>query len=367
VRRVVRAAFVTLALTLAGAARVDAQARVLLQGIADGEFWSTDTMSTFLRRNDGSPGVMGRLQLWGAVEPARGFVVYADALGEQGAACPTPEVELEQAGVRYTVSRKLVIDVGKITSLVGEFTSRRFSNRNPLIGAPDAYPVQYPIGVQVAGVARRVDYAVAVVDLPFYHEGYTPKPTRAWRPTARLGVTPVIGVRLAGSYSQGPYLNDSYSSTQLAGKSWRSYQQKIAAMDLAASVGFFELNGEIGWSRYQVPTHDEDVKGLAYYVEGKYTFTPRFFVASRLERNDYPFIDAFGAFWVGNKTDFHNEEYGIGYRLTATTLMKASYRRDLWHITGSNAAFVRPGGDALAFQLSQAFDVMDWLDRARLR
>jgi hypothetical protein len=360
------AAVAALAATTFGASPAHAQTNVLLQGIADGEFWSTDTMSTFLRRNDGNPGVMGRLQLWGALEPTRGLVFYAYAFGEQGAACATPETELEQAGVRYTASRRLVVDAGKITSLVGEFASRRFSTRNPLIGEPDAYPVQYPTGVQVSGVAKIVDYAVAMVDLPFYHAGYTPAPTRAWRPSARLGITPFIGVRLGAAFTQGPYLNDRFSAADLAQKDWDSYQQRITALDLKLSAGFFELYSEAGWSRYDVPQRGT-VDGMAYYVEGKYTFTPRLFVATRLERNDYPFINNFGGFWVANRTDFHNEEYGVGYRVSASTLLKASYRRDTWQVNPSNASFVRPGGKALAVQLSQSFDVMDWVDRARLR
>ena len=357
---------VLVALVVLGAERGEAQASVLLQGIADGEFWSTDTMSTFLRRNSGNPGVMGRLQLWGAVEPARGLVFYANGIAERGPACPSPEVELEQGGARYTVSRQLVVDAGKITSLVGEFANRRFSTRNPLIGEPDAYPVQYPTGVQVSGAAKVFDYALAAVDLPVWHEGYTPHPTRAWRPVARAGVTPFIGVRLGASYTEGPYLNDGFSATVLAQKSWKDYAQRVAAVDFALSAGFFELNSEVGWSTFEVPQRD-DVEGLAYYVEGKYTFTPRLFAATRLERNDYPFIDNFGGFWVARKTDFHNEEYGIGYRLSASTLVKASYRRDTWQVTASNDPFVNPGGRAFAFQLSQAFDVMDWVDRARLR
>jgi len=365
-RKALSRALAVLVATSIVAPRVHAQANVMLQGIADGEFWSTDTMSTFLRRNGGNPGVMGRLQLWGAVEPTRGLVLYAYALGERGAACPTPEAEIEQAGLRYTASRRLVVDAGKITSLIGEFASRRFSTRNPLIGEPDAYPVQYPSGVQVSGVAKIVDYALAAVDLPFYHDGYTPEPTRAWRPSARVGITPFIGVRLGVAYTQGPYLNDEFSAAALAQKDWKSYQQRVSAVDFKLSAGFFELNSEAGWSRYEVPQRGK-VDGMAYYVEGKYTFTPRLFVATRLERNDYPFIANFGAFWVANKTDFHNEEYGVGYRLSPSTLFKASYRRDTWQVNPSNASFVRPGGKALGVQLSQSFDVMDWVDRARLR
>jgi len=146
----------------------------------------------------------------------------------------------------------------------------------------------------------------------------------------------------------------------------RGHQQRVGAVDFKLSAGFFELISEAGWSRYDVPQRGT-VDGMAYYAEGKYTFTPRLFVATRLERNDYPFIALFGPNWVANKTDFHNEEYGVGYRLSTTTLLKASWRRDTWQVTPSNASFVRPGGKALAVQLSQSFDVTDWIDRARLR
>ena len=100
----------------------------------------------------------------------------------------------------------------------------------------------------------------------------------------------------------------------------------------------------------------------------KYTLTPRLYLAARLERNDYPFIRPVGASaWTARKTDFKNQEVAVGFRFTATTLLKASYRWDKWHVTPSNRAFVRPGGNAFAVQLSQRFDVVNWLERARVR
>src|SRR4051812_20193629 len=88
-------------------ARADAQqygaGTVLLQGVADGEFWSTNATSNLLTRNGGRPTGLARLQVWGAYQPFGGLVAYAQsdfeagpARGESGS-----ELYLDQVGVRY--------------------------------------------------------------------------------------------------------------------------------------------------------------------------------------------------------------------------------------------------------------------------
>jgi hypothetical protein len=348
---------------LFGATEGAAQSPILLQGIVDAEVWATDTNSNLLSRNGGRTAVLGRAMLWSAIEPRRGFVLYALAEAEQSSGVDA-EIEVEQLAVRTTLSRKFVIDAGKITGMIGTFAARRFSDRNPLIMAPDGYPVHYPLGAQVSGVLRMFDYRAGVVSLPEYHEGYTPEPSPAFRPAIGVGITPYFGVRLGASYTEGPYLRDDMSSTQLANSHWRSYKQRVTAADLAASIGYFELRAEAGIASYDVPNRAEPIEGLQYYVEGKYTLSPRVFIATRFQRNDYPFIGWVETgpgtgFWVARKTDFHDEEFGIGYRLTKTTLIKASYHQDLWHVNASNQQFVRPGGKAFAAQLSQSFDLLN--------
>src|SRR4051812_2611779 len=54
-----------------------AQGGVLLQGVVDGEAWSTSKTSNLLTRNNGHAAALGRIQLWGAYEPFRGLVLYA--------------------------------------------------------------------------------------------------------------------------------------------------------------------------------------------------------------------------------------------------------------------------------------------------
>jgi hypothetical protein len=353
----VRSVAIIAALAIAGV--TEAQTPVMLLGTVDAELWDTDTSSNLLSRNGGRASALGRLTLWGAVEPHARLVLYGLVESELGSALDSARHQLEQAAIRYTPSPRAVVDAGKITMPLGGFAARRFSWRNPLVGQPDAYPVLYPYGVSVSGAVSIFDYRAAIVSLPTVHEDYSPEPTHAARPVVGLGITPVIGVRLGAGFTWGPYLNDTLTSSQLDGRKWTSYRQRVWVADLAASHGYFELYAEAGVSEYDVPRTAEPVQGFAYFVEGKYTFTPRFFAAVRLERNDYPFIRPVSpTFWVARKTDFHNEELGAGYRFGAGTVMKISYRQDLWHVDAGNAPFVRPGGRAFAMQLSQRFDLL---------
>lgn len=345
-----------------------AQGGVLVQGIADAEFWSTDSNSNLLTRNHGRAGTLGRLLLWGAAEPWRGFVIYAEGEGVGGSAennLGHVDGSLDEAGVRFTRSPAFVVDVGKIPSPVGTFAARRFSTRNPLIGEPDGYPIEYPVGAQLSGASQHFDYRVAAVSLPVSHPGYVPNPDAALRPALGAGFTPFAGLRIGGSATWGPYLNASLTSSQLAGQSWRHFQQRLFALDLAYSRDYLEVHAEWARGGYDVPGLTDAVTGATWYAEAKYALGPRIFVAARYEDNNYPFIAPVGpTAWIAGLTDFHDSEFGAGYRLSASLLAKLSYRMDHWNITPAQRAFLGPGGHALAVQFSQSFDVLALLDRA---
>jgi hypothetical protein len=260
------------------------------------------------------------------------------------------------------------VDAGKMSQIVGEFAPRRFSDRNPLIGVPDAYPTQYPVGVKLSGATRFVDYRAGIVSIPVSHPVYVPNPDPAPRPALGLGVKPFMGFRVAASATWGPYLNKSFSTTQLDGQAWRSFHQRATAIDVSFSRGYLETYAELGLSSYDVPRHADPVKGMAYFIDAKYTVRPRLFFAGRFERNDYPFIAAFGpTTWAASTTAFNNGEVGVGFRVSSSTLVKTTYRADRWHVTPANQAFIRPGGRAFAVQVSQSYDVLDWVDRVRMR
>jgi hypothetical protein len=343
---------------------------VLIEGLADGEFWSTTGTSNLLTRNAGKPAGLARLQLWSAIEPVRRFVIYGQGTIETGAARTelldeSYRAKAEQFGIRFTASPAFVVDGGRLTSVVGTFAARRFSNRNPLIATPDGYVDNYPYGAMVSGVIKRFDYRAAMVSLPISHPNYVPAATPMLRPAGGLGYTPIVGLRIGGSFTVGPYLNDDLLATQLAGESWSHYKQRVVAADARFSRGYLETHFEAARGSYDVPGRPTPLFGYNYYGEAKYTFSPRFFVAGRAERNKYPFIRANPTSWVARLTDFVNGEAGVGYRFSASTLVKASVRGDRWWVAQNAAGFRGQGGAAVALQLSQSFDAMSWFARDR--
>lgn len=350
------------AMLIAAPAGAGAQG-ILVQGIADAEFWKTDSSSILLTRNSGKPGFLGRVHLWTAIGLGPHVVAYAAGTAEMGNARAESGTEwyTDLVGIRYTRSDALVIDAGKMAQPIGTFAARRYSSRNPLIGIPDGYPVQYPLAVQLSGMKHRVDYRAAVTSLPIQHTGYTPEPSAAPRPAIGAGLTPTTGIRIGASATWGPYLNRDLTPSQLGGRSWRSYDERIIAADAQVSRGYLELHGEIARSSYDVPDSTRGsivVRGLTYYGEAKYTVTPRFFAATRLERNDYPYIQPLSATaWIANPTNMYDGEIGVGFRLTSQTLLKASVRADRWDVPAEMRSILG-NGTAFGIQLSQSFDLI---------
>ena len=367
-RDALTAAGVALLLIAGGARGARAQGAMLLQGIADGEFWSTNNTSNLLARNAGRPAGLARLQLWGAFEPVPRVVFYAQGEAEAGSATGQSgsDVQTNQFGVRFVQSSAFTIDAGRITPIIGMFANRRFSTRNPLIGQPDGYATNYPVGVKLTGELPHFDYRIGMLSLPEAHVNYQPVPSPHPRPAFGFGVTPVVGLRIGGSYSRGSYLDENTPLDALNGRSWSSPEQRIIAADLEFSRGFLETHFEGARGTYDVPGRASAITGFTYYGEAKYTFTPRFYVATRLERNKYPFIRPpnSGTTWSSRLTDFVDGEAGAGYRVGPTTLLKMSWRADRWWVR-PGSGFRGTGGHALAFQLSQAFDVIGWYDQVR--
>jgi hypothetical protein len=357
-----------LLLLLAASAAAPVQAQqyqaggALLQGIVDGELWATNKASSLLTRNGGRPAGLLRTQLWGAYQPLGSLVFYAQGELEGGPARQETGTEAytDQLGARYIVSPAFAIDAGRFAPMIGTFASRHFSTRNPLIGEPDGYTTDYPTGVKVSGELHKFDYRAGMVSLPTTHALYEPEATPRLRPAVGAGYTPFVGFRIGGSFTHGPYLNRNIAATALNGRAWSDYMQTVAAGDAEFSRGYVDVHLEGARGTYEVPGIATRLVGWTYYGEVRYTLTPRWFVAARAERNDYPFIHAgSGAGWIAKLTDFVDGETGFGYRVTSSSILKATVRADRWW------GRAIPDGRAFAMQWSQAFDVLDWVDRAR--
>jgi hypothetical protein len=68
--------------------------------------------------------------------------------------------------------------------------------------------------------------------------------------------------------------------------------------------------------------------------------------------------------WIADKSDFTDAEVGTGFRLTPSTLLKLSVRADHW-VPNPNPYAPQSNGRAVAFQLSQTFDLIDMIARRR--
>jgi hypothetical protein len=328
------------------------QRGLALQAIADGELWATDSGSRLLTRNDGHPAALFRLQVLAGAQLSSHVQLFALTELETGPARAGEETEVtvDQLTLRYVASPAIVLEGGRLYHPVGAFAARRLSVSNPLIGLPDGYPVVYPWGAQVQGTLSRFDYRVALVTLPISHTGYLPHADARLRPAIGAGFSPVAGVHIGLSATAGTYLSRAVQDSLPPGAAWTDFRQRVLAFDARVSRGYFESHAELSLSGYDAPAHTASTNGLSYYVEGKYTWSPRLFTALRFEVNNYAFIrPSGGASWTARSVQMVNGEAGVGYRVSAALSLKASYRRDHWP---PDARAFLPNGYAAALQVS---------------
>lgn len=360
-----RVAALILVLLAGVASGARAQDWLVAQTIVDGEMWDTDSSSRMLSVNDGDPAPAGRAQLFLGAESGPVQLLFMGEVEHAAGATGDEEFEFsyDLLALRWVASPLAVIDVGKFATPIGAFANRRFSNINPLIGAPDMYSVSYPWGVALSGTTARFDYRAAIVTLPAVREGYSPEPSARPRPALGAGYTPIPEFRIGASATWGPYLSENIGASIPAGSDWWEYDQGVLAFDTRFSRGYFELRGELALSRYDVPTKAATSDGLAFYLEAKQTWTPRFFTAVRGERNDYPFIRPISATnWIARNTVLYDAEFGVGFRAMRQMLIKASYR-GVWYDVDPSLKATLPNGHAFAVQFSYEADIKRWFER----
>lgn len=347
--------------SLSQAPEARAEERVAIQGLADAEGWNTGSDPTYLTRNEGDSASVGRLRLWGYGDFTERFQGFALVAVEGGQATLEQETDfrVEQAYVRALLgeSRRTIVQAGKLILPYGNFSKRYLSTSNPLIGSPMNYVVSYPFGIQVNGSIGRFDYMAAVLDNPLWKQAYDSEPESNPRPALAAGITPIVGLRFGGYATRGAYLSHISQAWLFPGDHLKDYQERAYGLDVQYSVAHFELNGEMTQSSLEVP-YAGTARGRVYYVEPKYTISPRWYVAARYERGNHPdSVWIWTTDWETGRLRVHDVEAGIGFRIDPRFLVKASYRAILDSAPGA------PEGNALALQLSYTFDVNSWFRR----
>jgi len=316
---------------------------------------------------DAQLGTRGYFFAQGRID--RGFDVYY----------PDKETQarLDEYALRWELSEpgtgRLILQVGRFATVVGNWTNRHAAWDNPFITAPlpydnltgvwDVAPVPsvdvllawahvspvgsaqavlsnkqfripviwgpaYAQGVAVAGKWGRLEYtsemkAVGLSSRPArWDEGFS----SVERPTvsARLGWRPDPNWNLGFSASTGEYLDRSEHPRIPVGLSRHDYRQIVLAHDLSYAWHHFQFWGEVYAARFVVP-RVADVDTMAYYLEAKYRFTPQFSGAVRWNQQ-----------WFGDVTNQAGESLPAGrqtwridvaptYRLTTQIQLKLQY------------------------------------------
>ena len=263
--------------------------RLAIETLVDAEGWKTDDGSRLLARNSGNSSYTLRGHGWLVFEPASGVQLRALGYLDHTDNNAT-EVSLEGLSLRIARHRAAVIEAGKILMPMGAFGARRFSSSNPLVGAPDMYPTEYPLGAVFSGALGHWDYKAAVVSLPAVNEKYTPAPSPRARPVVGMGVSAGPQLRVGATYTEGSYLGEGSKGMMPAGASWEQFDQRLLAFDARWSIGYLETRAEAVWASYDVPTIADAVSGNGWYGEARYALSPRWFVAGRYEDYAYPFV-----------------------------------------------------------------------------
>jgi len=345
-----------------------AQDRYLFQGIADAELYHTDTGSPLLTRNGGDLAALGRLQLWTAFQLSPSLQLYAqgEVSIDNFEGYRETDSDLDQVAVRYTRRSApwLFIEAGKILSPLAAYSERRLSTRNPLIGQPYLYTRAYPWGGKVVGAAAWFDFQLAWVDPSGSDGNYQDfEPDSAFRPALSAGVTPFTGLRFGLSWTRGPYLNSEMNEYLPGGRQWRDYDQEFWGLDFQFSRGYLEFNGQLLRTSYEVPYHDPAPEDSSYFLELKYTWTPRLYGAVRYQDIELTYVDypKYG-YWHTDASKFTALEVGLGYRFNPDLQLKVTYQADRWKGSNYGYAYARNArGHALGLQLSWSFDLVSLL------
>jgi hypothetical protein len=280
---------------------------------------------------------------------------------EEGASARVDEYLL-----RYTPfdDARLNLQIGKFSTLFGNWAARHDSWENPLINAPLPYenvtiaadsnvaatPADFlsrrnvhdkkhdwlPIvwgpsdtsGAAVFGQWSQIEYGIELANASlasrpstwdFRHHGWD-HPTV----TGRLGWHPQAAWTLGASASTGSYLSSAASANLPPGKHIGDFDHTVIGADAAYSWRHWQIWGEFFASRFEVP-NVEDADCLAYYFETKYQLTPEFFVAMRWNEQFFAKVDNGSGREIPWDRDIWRIDSALGYRFDRHLQAKLQY------------------------------------------
>lgn len=273
------------------------------------------------------------------------------------------QIRLDEYALRVTPwdDGRFTLQAGKFATVVGNWVPRHLSWENPFVNAPLPYenvtPLEdkaapyygyltgnlrdpkyeyipviwgpvYATGISVAGRIGQFDYAAEVKNaaLSSRPESWNATEIGFDNPTvsARVGFRPNQMWNFGFSASDGAYFRPEAMSTLPYGSDIGDFHQRVLGQDISFAWHHLQLWAEFYETRFEVPGVG-DADTFAYYLEGKYKFTPQFFAAIRWNQQffaDVPGVYGGSAPW-GH--DIWRADIAAGYRFTPNTQLKIQY------------------------------------------
>ncbi len=266
--------------------------------------------------------------------------------------------------------RDLHLEVGKLPLHLGAYPNRSYAQKNSLIGAPlmyqyhtdirnDQVPTRGEDIVANRGLGHSTSYMGAGLTGVGYSNGHalpvlyencwdfgavaigTVAPLElalgvtngtAAAPVmsddndgkqvlARLGFVPAPWLRAGVSGARGPYLRSNLNEDMPAGRTVDEYMQDLASADLELSYGHGVLYSEYLVNRFESPfVGNLDLK--SWYVEGKWTVLPGWYVAARFDRMIFGDVALASGGVAGWDAALWKREIGIGFKPSTRLVAK---------------------------------------------
>jgi hypothetical protein len=359
------------ALTFSGR---DASWRARVSGLLDIEGYAMQTPPPGVIFGQGETLFSPRLSLFFDAQLGHRVYLFVQARADRGFdPAPQPlEVRLDEYALRFAAHRRVVFQLGRFATLVGNWAGRHSSWSNPFINAP--VPYEYLTGVWDTEAVRSSNtllqwshirrglpanvtageksLRVPIVWGPSYTTGASVAVDfGAWRfaaeaktgslssrpeawhhpreqrshPTwsGRLSYRPSAMWQFGVSTSVGSYLREFASNSVARGFRREDYRQRVLAADAAFAWRHWQVWAEAFASRFEIPLVG-DADTFAYYVEAKYKLTPQLSGAVRWNQQVFDTIAD-----RGRDVAWGHEVWRVDvaptYRLTAHTQLKLQY------------------------------------------
>ncbi|MCH7528992.1 MAG: hypothetical protein IH972_05515 [Candidatus Marinimicrobia bacterium] len=194
--------------------------------------------------------------------------------------------------------------------------------------APIGYDACWDTGVELFGDLGRLEYSLALTDGAMSSPRASANDGRQL--IARLGLNLTAGSRLGFSVARGPHFLPSAATDDY--KQVEEFQATVAGIYAQYIVNHLQLYGELVRSTWEAPQAylaEGQAHADAGYLEGRYDFLVRWYLAARLDFISYSLIDNPAA---GKDEPWGDDllrlETGLGYRLSREAIVKLVYQKN---------------------------------------